>query len=206
MNPNIIVVDDFYDNPDEVRQFALNANYPEPAENYTYPGKNSVDNFYPLSLHKKFESILHQDLVPATPNGYFRLSLEKDSFRQDVHVDPAWEYGAVYYTNPPEQCIDEAGTSFWIHNKTKMESLSIGNEVPKRVFGFSCSKEQWWTTVYGEGLDRSKWTRYFLSPMKHNRIVIFRTDLWHSHNYNFGNTIEDGRIVQLFFFNPTSWE
>ena len=35
--------------------------------------------------------------------------------------------------------------------------------------------------------------------MKYNRIVIFRADLWHSHNYNFGDNLENGRIVQLFF-------
>ena len=206
MIPNIIVIDDFYDNPDEVRQFGLTAGYPDPGDSYTYPGRNSDTNYYPQELHNRFQDILQQKLTPADPNGYFRLSLEKDSFRQDVHVDPTWQFGAVYYTNSPEQCIDEAGTSFWFHNKTKMESLSIEDEVPIRQFGFSGSKEQWWTTVYGEGLDRSKWTRYFLSPMKHNRIVIFRTDLWHSHNYNFGDTTENGRIVQLFFFNPTEWD
>ena len=65
--------------------------------------------------------------------------MEKDSFLQDVHVDPNWKFGAVYYTNPPEQCIDEGGTSFWFHNKTKMESLSINDEVPQRQFGFSGS-------------------------------------------------------------------
>ena len=42
--------------------------------------------------------------------------------------------------------------------------------------------------------------------MKYNRIVIFRTDLWHSHNYNFGDNLENGRLVQLFFFNPTDWD
>jgi hypothetical protein len=54
-------------------------------------------------------------------------------------------------------------------------------------------------------LDRSKWTRYFLSPMKYNRLVIFNARLWHSHNYNFGNSLENGRLVQLFFFNPIEW-
>ena len=39
-----------------------------------------------------------------------------------------------------------------------------------------------------------------LCPMKYNRLVLFRTHLWHSHNYNFGDTIENGRLVQLFFF------
>ena len=74
-----------------------------------------------------------------------------------------------------------------------------------KQYGFIDPKEAWWTTVYGEGLDRNQWTRYFLSPMKYNRIVIFRADLWHSHNYNFGDNLENGRIVQLFFFNPTGW-
>ena len=42
------------------------------------------------------------------------------------------------------------------------------------------------------------WTRHFLCPMKYNRLVLFRTHLWHSHNYNFGDTLENGRMVQLF--------
>ena len=35
MNRNIIVIDDFHSNPDEVRQFALQSTYPEPEEGYT---------------------------------------------------------------------------------------------------------------------------------------------------------------------------
>ena len=204
MKRNIIIVDDFHTNPDEIRQYALNLEYPEPEDSYTYPGKNSNGEYYPREVHQKFESILNRKLTPAYPNGYFRLSLEKDSYRQDVHIDPSWEWGAVCYLNTPDQCIDEGGTSFWMHNKTKMETCPQTNEEAK-FYGYSSSKETWWTTVYGEGLDRSKWTRYFLSPMKYNRVVLFRTNLWHSHNYNFGNTLQNGRLVQLFFFNPTDW-
>lgn len=204
MRRSIIVLDDFYSDPDRIRNIALNSPYPPPDSDYTYPGKNSEDNYYPLELHNKFESILNRKLTPAQPNGYFRLSLESDSYRQDVHVDPTWEFGAVCYLNPQEQVIDEAGTSFWIHNKTKMETCPQTDEEAK-YYGYSTGKEAWWTTVYGEGLDRSKWTRYLLSPMKYNRIVIFRANLWHSHNYNFGNNLQNGRLVQLFFFNPTNW-
>ena len=60
----------------------------------------------------------------------------------------------------------------------------------------------WWTLVYGDGQEREKWTRYYLCPMRYNRLVLFRTHLWHSHNFNFGTTMENGRLVQLFFFNP----
>ena len=138
MRRNIIVLDNFYKNPDEVRQVALNSPYPDPGSEYTYPGKNSDDNFYPDELHERFEQILNRKLVPAPKNGYFRLSLESDSFRQDVHVDPSWEFGAVCYLNKPEQCIDEGGTSFWIHNKTKMERCPQTNEQAKQ-YGYSGS-------------------------------------------------------------------
>ena len=37
--------------------------------------------------------------------------------------------------------------------------------------------------------------------MKYNRLVLFRTRLWHSHSENFGDTLENGRLVQLFFFS-----
>jgi hypothetical protein len=205
MRRSIIIIDDFYSDPDKVRNIALNSSYPKPDDGYTYPGKNSKDVYYPDELHSRFEKILNKKLIPSNPNGYFRLSLETDEFRQDVHVDPVWEFGAVCYLNPPEQSIDEGGTSFWIHNKTKMESCPKTNDEAK-IYGYSSEKEAWFTTVYGEGLDRTKWTRYLLSPMKYNRIVIFKSDLWHSHNYNFGNSLENGRLVQLFFFNPTDWQ
>jgi hypothetical protein len=205
MKRNIIIIDDFYSNPDEIRQIALNLKYPNPPGEYTYPGKNSEGNYYPKEIHTKFETILNRKLIPAEPNGYFRLSLEQDNFKQDIHVDPVWEFGAVCYLNLPEQSIDEGGTSFWVHKKTKLEKCPDNNEEAKS-YGFSNAREAWWTTVYGEGLDRNNWDRYLLSPMKYNRIVIFRTNLWHSHNYNFGNTLENGRLVQLFFFNPTDWQ
>ena len=35
MERNIIVIDDFYDDPDEVRNFGLTAEYPDPGEGYT---------------------------------------------------------------------------------------------------------------------------------------------------------------------------
>lgn len=204
MNNNIIVIDDFYSNPNEIRQIALNSTYPEPNDGYTYPGKNSHENYYPEFLHKTFEAILKRELIPSHKNGYFRLSLENDTHLQDIHVDPVWEFGAVCYLNLPEQVIDEAGTSFWIHNKTYTESCPCTDDQAK-YFGYPSAKEAWWTTVYGEGLDRSKWTRYFLSPMRYNRIVIFKANLWHSHNCNFGTNLQNGRLVQLFFFNPTEW-
>ncbi len=66
MYRNIIVLDDFYSNPNEIREFALNSPYPDPGDECTYPGKNSGDNFYPDELHNRFEQILNRKLTPAS--------------------------------------------------------------------------------------------------------------------------------------------
>ena len=49
MKQNIIIVDNFYENPYEVRQYALNLEYPQP-ENHTY----QVETQKELSTIKKF--------------------------------------------------------------------------------------------------------------------------------------------------------
>jgi len=207
MNQNIIVIDDFYKNPNEVRNFALNAEYPkqDSDDDYTYPGRNSLQEFYSKEIHQCFEEILKEELIPSQPNGYFRISLKKDTYKQDIHVDPGWKWGAVIYLSKPEDCVPEGGTSFWRHKNLNWESCPRNDEEAK-IYGYPSYKESWWTTVYGDGLNRSKWTRYFLCPMKFNRLVIFKTHLWHSHNYNFGDNLENGRLVQLLFFNPSKKE
>lgn len=203
MKRNIIIIDDFYSNPDEVRQMALSSEYPEPDSGHTYPGKNSGQNYYPELLHQKFEKILNRKLIPAPLNGYFRLSMESDTCLQDIHVDPVWEWGAVIYLTDPKYCIPEGGTSFWMHDKTKMECLDLNQSVK---LGYSSEGEFWKTTVYTDGLDRSKWTRTLLCPMRYNRLVVFRSNLWHSHNKNFGINTNNCRLVQLFFFNPVNFK
>jgi len=37
--------------------------------------------------------------------------------------------------------------------------------------------------------------------MRFNRCILFRAWLWHSHAENFGNSMETGRLIQVFFFN-----
>ena len=39
-------------------------------------------------------------------------------------------------------------------------------------------------------------------PMRFNRLVLIRPWLWHTAGASFGSSLEDGRLVQLFFFKP----
>lgn len=201
MKQNVIIVDNFYENPYEVRQYALSLDYPEPQEGYTYPGRNSNGTFYTQETHDKFELLLGRKLIPAQEgnHGDFRLSLETDTFQQDIHVDPIWDWGCVLYMNLPNQCIPEAGTSFWRHKKLGWERCPGQHEAA--WYGYTQYEEIRSSIVYGDGLDRSKWDRYCLANMQYNRAVIFDPKLWHSHGENFGDNLENGRLVQLFFFS-----
>jgi hypothetical protein len=191
MKPNLIVIDDFYENPYEIRDYALKANYAS-EKGSTYPGKNGgLDD--PIFLEHNQESNKKIEKILGT-------KLRASTYEQDIHVDHSFSYGAIVYLSKPEDTIDEAGTSFWRHNNLMMESIPKNDE-ECRLYGYKNYDEMWRTIVYGDAQNRSKWTRYFLCPMKFNRLLIFNSLLWHSHNFNFGSTLENGRLVQLFFFN-----
>lgn len=201
MKHNIVIVDDFFDNPYEVRKIALNMQYPKPTM-HTYPGKNSHDRYYTEEIHTKMKILTgNPNLRPAEDSscGMFRLSLEKDTFEQDIHVDDCFDWGGVLFLNLPTQTIPESGTSFWRHNKLNMERMPKTAE-EGGVYGFKSSIEIRESIVYGDGLDRSKWTMWASAPMKYNRLVLFDSSLWHSHGTNFGTDLNNGRLVQLFFF------
>lgn len=201
MRRNIIIADDFYDNPDEIRNIALNLEYPEQHKNSTYPGRNSSKTHYTEEAHQKVEYLLGRKVNPA-PNsacGDFRISYENDSFKQFIHVDGGFEWGGVIFLNPPEQCVADAGTSFYRHKSLRTEQVPVNSE-EGAIFGYTDYQEISKSMIYGDGLDETKWDCYLTVPMVYNRIVLFRPWLWHSHSKNFGNNINNCRLVQLLFY------
>ena len=201
MRRNIIIADDFYTNPDEIRNIALNLEYPEPPEGTTYPGKNSSTTYYTQEAHQKVEQLLGRKVVPASGSacGDFRISYENDAYRQFIHIDEGFDWGGVVFLNPPEQCVMNAGTSFYRHKRLRTEQVPTNPEEGE-AFGYTNYLEVKKSIVYGDGLDENEWDCYLTVPMVYNRIVLFRPWLWHSHSKNFGNTPQNGRLVQLLFY------
>ena len=52
-----------------------------------------------------------------------------------------------------------------------------------------------------EGKDESKWICTDNVGFKYNRLVMFNPFLWHSNGDWFGDTYDNCRLVQLFFFH-----
>jgi hypothetical protein len=201
MRRNIIIADNFYDNPDEIRNVAINLEYPEQNKDNTYPGRNSSKTYYTKEAHQKIQNLIGKKInyVPSSACGDFRISYEKDTCKQYIHVDGDYDWGGVIFLNPPEQCIVDAGTSFYRHKSLRTEKAPT-NSKDGAIFGYTNYQEVRKSMIYEDGFDKSKWDCYLTTPMVYNRIVLFRPWLWHSHSKNFGDNIYNCRLVQLLFY------
>lgn len=204
MQRSVIIVDDFYNQVDTVRKLALSSEYPEPDNAHTYPGRNSKDKLFNQKIAKKISDLVGCRVVeaPGSANGRFRISKKSDSFKQDIHIDqqdnfgPDWA-GVLFLNNTP---TNYSGTCFWKHKKYGFEWCPRNLQEAK-PYGFDSYEQIKQEIIYDDGLDRSKWDLTLNVPMRYNRLVLFRPWLWHSHGENFGSTLQDARLVQLFFVN-----
>lgn len=210
MQKKLIIVDDFYSDPDAVRDYALKANY-KALEGHTYPGENSIEGLVLPGIEETFTKILGDGYAPSRIGlfGHFRISSGSDSFEQDIHVDPPvtpdeFAWAGVLYLNTQAQCMREDGTTrdgtlLWRHKERDLDHTPLSQEEGEKL-GFKNYEQVREEMIYKDGHDRSKWELMHKIPMRYNRIMFFRPWYWHSHGENFGTTREDSRLVQIFFF------
>ena len=96
----IIVVDNFYKDPDSVRNFALEQEFKvDPKQNF--PGKQSY-NLHLKNLKQRFAEIVGTEQLTIKDTwafGSFRISSLNDKGRSHVHFDePDWS--AIVYLTP----------------------------------------------------------------------------------------------------------
>ena len=189
MECNILVVDDFYKNPDEVRAFALtqpfdvSGVYPGPrtACDTTDECKDAIAALlYPLG--GKITNFGDYEGSPVYSGGY-QLSLAT-SIKQWVHADTFNNWAGILYLNPDAPL--SAGTNFYKHKATgelKCQNREEGN-------------------MHGEdAYDWTKWELVTSIANVYNRLILFRAQQYHTSGDFFGTTLEDGRLTQIFFLS-----
>jgi hypothetical protein len=193
-NKRLFVVDDFYQDPMEVREFALNQIY--------YEGEGAVGErtriqFLFDGLKERFEEIMQIKIANHTEerqgwfddgvNGRFQCCI--GGVPQVFHNDDQQWAGLIYLTPdaPPQ-----SGTSFYRHKQSKVyHNSQIDWSVGEN--GNVYSKETF--------LDPTPFERQDTVGNVFNRLVIFDGKLIHSGNDYFGHNRETGRLFQIFFFN-----
>lgn len=185
------IIDNFYQNPDAIRQRALSIYKGDDLR--FWKGKRSPALSYQDILHIKsrFEEILGIKITKEF-RSHFHVHTAEDPL---VYHSDQLRWAAVVYLTPdaPVEC----GTNLW---KSKLSGL---RDQPTHVDveRHGKSVEQLIQETYTNALlDRSKWEMVDQFGNVYNRCVIWNGTLPHSVAGVFGHNDETGRLVQLFFF------
>ena len=197
MPTSLIVVDDFLENPQELREAALRLTYPE--QEGAFPGRNSLERVTVEGLVEEASRLIGEPLKPISPlqsHAKCRITLAADRGRAKVHIDQA-HWSGILYLSRPEDC--RGGTEFFRHIPTGTDRAPVnGHELA--AMGFSSAEEMHREIIERDSVDDSKWELAMQVPMRFNRLVLLRPWLWHTAGPAFGDRIENGRLVYLMFF------
>jgi len=195
--PDVILVDNFYSDVDEVRAQALTLDFNEKGN---YPGMRTEKFPWDMSGIKTYlEGILGIEITNSSwegggYNGSFQIvSADPAAFggpKVDsptgtwIHTDELSEYSCVVYLTP--NAPPRTGTSLFRHKETGLirgADMNTGLEINP------------------EGTEYENWELIDDIGNVYNRAIIFRGDYWHAASGYFGKTKEDSRLFQTFFFS-----
>lgn len=195
----IRIIDNFYANPDEVREFALKEKY---SVYGNYPGKRTKP--YANEEHKKqFEEALGMKIQnwnmrgsdENTYNGAFQIANVDE--RTWIHHD-ATACAAVVYLTPNAPL--SGGTAIYRHksyNTHKLPSLET-------FYKKNINKKDYDDLLGKDGLDTTKWEEIDFLGNVYNRCVIYEGIYYHSSLDYWGreeDPLSEQRLFQVFFFN-----
>ena len=190
---NLIIVDNFYSNPIEVRDFALSQDFDVKGN---YPG-HRTKSFLSPSLKEYIE--LHMSAVHGKINwpkegeeeycGSFQFTTAED--RTWIHSDNNTKWAGVLYLTPDAPL--SGGTALYRHIETGHSATPLlpNNETNHELLDI----------IHDDGIDYTKWEMTDRVANVFNRLVIYRGDYFHASLDYFGKDINDGRLFQTFFFN-----
>jgi hypothetical protein len=182
MKTNLIIVDDFYGDPDSVRQFALQQEYNVIGN---FPGARTK-SFLSPEIKESIQTLIWDAGGEITKwyadNGYtgsFQKTYASD--RSWIHTDHFNKWAAVCYLTPNAPV--SSGTGLFLYKKNKAR------------FTAEMGQESY------DAQDMTKWEMVDRVSNRYNRLVMYRGDLFHSSLDYFGSTDQDCRLFQVFFFD-----
>lgn len=191
MEIQTIIVDNFYNDVDLVREFALQQDF---NVNGNYPGHRT-----PSLTNDTVREVI-QNIVRTAGgkitwwdtdqyNGAFQYTTATD--RSWIHADQTSNWAAVCYLTP--NAPSTAGTGLFRHKETGLY------RAPKNPDG--SLDMDFLNRINQDSLDMTKWERIDTIANKYNRLVLYRGDIFHMSLDYFGKDKYDGRLFQTFFFN-----
>jgi hypothetical protein len=181
------VVDNFYTNPDKIREFALKQEYHQGGLGRGYIGRRTFQQFLFPGLKEEFERIMGEKITAWEEhgmNGRFQYSMEGEPL---VYHCDSQKWAAMIYLTPDAPF--ETGTGSFALKNTKI---------------FHSSQEGIMAAFRGDGaqnLDKTLFEPVDAIGNVYNRLVIFNAGYLHAALGYFGYKPENCRLWQMFFFD-----
>lgn len=199
----VTVIDNFYENPDAIRKFALTQKYKFRHEEgnigYVYPGCRTKD-LYELDkslqekVLKKLISVFHiseHDRMQWAVSSSFQIVSEQYQHGV-IHTDNNTIFAGVLYLTPNAPL--DSGTSIFRKNATftqeKYKRATEQNDVK-----FKAGELAMDTSFH------SMFDEVVRINNVYNTLILFEGDVFHAANNFFGTTLQDSRLAQVFFVN-----
>ena len=184
--PGVWIVDNFYENPGYVREFALKQEYHQGGLGRGYIGQRTFQQFLFPGLKEEFERIMGRKITKWEEhgmNGRFQKSYEGEPLV--YHCDDQKWAGMIYLT--PDAPY-ETGTSTYALKGTDIRHASHPDIM--RCF-----------RPGSQNLDKTPFETVDNFGNVYNRLVIFNAGYLHAATGYFGFNQDNCRLWQMFFFD-----
>jgi hypothetical protein len=191
MQISTYIIDNFYSDVDQVREFALSQEYPV---NGNYPGKRTK-SFLNDSMKETIESIVlpfYGKVINWSEDSYtgsYQYTTSRD--RSWIHSDQTTKWAGVCYLTPNAPL--SSGTGLFKHIPT---GLTMAPKNPDGTYNIELLNQ-----INKDSQDMTKWELVDRVANVYNRLVLYRGDHFHISLDYFGQDINDGRLFQTFFFD-----
>jgi len=192
---SLIIVDNFYNNPMETRAFMLTQPFDVhgnfPGHRTASVATEALKNIFQAYVGPYAGAITEFEIpkpdgsdANAIYNGAFQYATSRD--RSWIHNDGYNNWAGVIFMTPDAPVT--SGTSFYRHKdgtSTRQEMDARGN---KSIMDL-------------DSQDMTKWELVDRIGNVFNRLILFNADRFHMSMDYFGQTKDDGRLFQVFFFS-----
>ena len=180
LNDRFFVVDDFYNNPEELRDFALSQYY---YDDSGFEGLRTRKQFFFEGVKEKFEDILRRKITKWEDYSMnARFQSHKADWRSVWHCD-SQQWAAAVDLNP--NAPFESGTCFYAHKESKGRHGNDGTyKFNEKTF-----------------VDSTPYEMVDQVGNVFNRLVIWDAQLLHAAPVYFGWDVNSSRLTQIFFFD-----
>lgn len=196
----VIIIDDFYKNPEEIVEAALASPKEESTPYGHAKGMLTTRFFLGESLKGLFQNLtLEASVLSSTDaNGRILFSQNNTLDSPRIYCDPGLKstWTGVIYLSKHEPDVE--GTCFWRHLPTGLETGPTTYQALLK-HGWN-SPEDFSSFMDTEGNDPTLWEKAWSVPYQFNRLVLFRPWQFHSHGPAFGDSLASARKAQTLYF------